>query len=70
MSFVGVAVTRVRKIDVVTYLFGETKPTILRPRLNSYTMLDAAYVSGIMAAEQTHDLYENELLKETTFVIR
>jgi hypothetical protein len=45
MGFVGVVVTRVCKNDVVTHLFEENLPIILRPRLNSYVMVGAAHVS-------------------------
>jgi hypothetical protein len=70
IGFVGVAVTKVRKNDSVTFLFGERLFTILRPQGLSYTMVGAAYVSGILDGEESSDIYRKGLVKETTFLIR
>jgi hypothetical protein len=59
MGFCGIAVSKVRKNDSVTFLFGETIPTILRPRGLPYSMVCASYVSGIMNGELIDDMYEN-----------
>jgi hypothetical protein len=70
MGFVGIAVARVREHDIVTFLFGETLTTVLRPRGVSYNMVGAACVSGIMNGELTEELYESGLVEKTTFIIR
>ncbi|KAH8597707.1 heterokaryon incompatibility protein-domain-containing protein [Bisporella sp. PMI_857] len=70
MGFCGVAMERVRKNDSVTILFGELFPIILRPRGVSYSMVCAAYVSGIMDGELTGDMYKNGVVKKRTFIIR
>ena len=70
MGFVGTAVGRVRMNDSVTFLFGETLPTILRPRGNSYSVVGAAYVSGIMNGELTDEMYKTGFVEKTSFIIR
>jgi hypothetical protein len=70
MGFFGVAVTRSRKNDCVTFVFGQKLPMILWPRGSSYCMVGAASVSGVMHDEVTGDMYENGLVEERTFLIR
>ena len=68
-GFAGLSVSPVLNGDVVVLLGGEDLPTVLRPRGTSYTMLGAASVAGIMRNE-LWDLYNQGLIKGTTFMIR
>lgn len=70
MGFFGVAVTKIRKNDNVTFLFKEQLPIILRPRDLAYFMVGVAYVPGLMNDEVTRDMYERGLVEKRTFLIR
>ncbi|KAH8596691.1 heterokaryon incompatibility protein-domain-containing protein [Bisporella sp. PMI_857] len=70
IGFVGTAVSRVRKNDAVTVLFGERLPVVLQPRGVAYSMVCAAYVSGIMGDELTGEMYKKGLVEKKTFLIR
>jgi hypothetical protein len=70
MGFVGIGVGRVRMDDRVTFLFGENCPTILRPQGDSYSVIGAAQVPGIMDGELTGKMYETGLVVATEFIIR
>jgi hypothetical protein len=70
MGFVGTAVSSVYKDDVVTCLFGEMLPVILRPQEASYRMISTAYVSGLMRDDVPGDMCEKGLVEKTTFLIQ
>jgi hypothetical protein len=70
MGFFGVTVEKVRKNDNITFLFGEKVPIVLRSQDSSYTMVGAAYVSGVMNGELTCDMYQSGLIEKRTFHIR
>lgn len=70
MGFVGIGVGRVRMDDRVTFLFGEDFPTILRPQGDSYSVIGAAHVPGIMDGELTGKMYKTGLVVATEFIIR
>ena len=70
LGFAGITVGRIRPNDVVTILFGERLPIILRPQGASFKMIGAAYVSGITKGEVTPEMYDSGIMEETTFVLR
>jgi hypothetical protein len=69
-GFFGVAVTKIRENDSVTFLFGESLPIVLRARGLSYCMIGAAHVSGVMNDMVTGDMYDKGLVEKRTFRIR
>ena len=48
-GFIGVAAAKAHETDIVSILYGEKRAIILRPHGAFYTIVGAAYVSGLMA---------------------
>jgi len=50
-GFIGMASDRVQKGDAVCVLFGCRAPLIMRQEGNCWTLIQSAYVCGLMAGE-------------------
>ena len=70
IGFIGFGVRRVCIDNRVTFVFGEDCPTILRLQGDSYSVIGAAYVPGIINGELTGKMYETGLVVATEFIIR
>jgi hypothetical protein len=75
-GFIGTCVPASRAGDVAAIIFGSPSPFILRPvagnenEEQSYWLIGSAYVGGIMDGEMVDQLYCEDLMDSTTFLIR
>lgn len=78
-GFIGTCVPDSRVGDVAAIIFGSPVPFILRPPMRSgqvqdnarqtYSLIGASYVGGIMSGEMVDELYCEDLMDSTTFFI-
>jgi hypothetical protein len=75
-GLVGTCVPDSRAGDIAVVLFGSPVPFILRPfpagtngQSQIYALIGASYVSGIMGGEMVDELYCEDLIDSTTFLI-
>jgi hypothetical protein len=75
-GFVGTCVPASHKGDIVVIVFGSPAPFVLRPvpqlegEQQAYSLVGASYVGGIMGGEIVDELYCEDLMDSTTFLLR
>jgi hypothetical protein len=77
-GFVGLCTPLVEVHDQLAIWFGSPVPFVLRAlgpegnqaSSNTYALIGAAYVSGIMNGEMVDELYCEDLIDSTTFYIK
>jgi hypothetical protein len=75
-GFVGTCVPSCRPGDVIVIIFGSPSPFVLRPiavdsgEHQAYWLVGCSYVGGIMNGEMVDELYCEDLMDSTTFLIR
>lgn len=75
-GFIGTCVPVSRAGDIIVIIFGSPSPFVLRPvpvstnEQQSYWLVGCSYVGGIMNGEMVDELYCEDLMDSTTFLIR
>ncbi|KAF2190100.1 HET-domain-containing protein [Zopfia rhizophila CBS 207.26] len=79
-GFIGTCVPDSRRGDIIAIVFGSPVPFVLRPITQSgpaargegqtYSLVGASYVGGIMGGEMVDELYCEDLMDSTTFFIQ
>lgn len=74
-GFVGTCVPDTRGGDIVVIIFGSPTPFVLRPIMHQnehqiHALIGSSYVGGIMAGEIVNELYCEDLVDSTTFLIQ
>jgi hypothetical protein len=75
-GFIGTCVPASRTGDIIAIVFGSPTPFVLRPLPSNpdveqpYWLIGASYVGGIMDGEIVDELYCEDLMDSTTFLIR
>ncbi|KAH5116192.1 hypothetical protein HBH71_119550 [Parastagonospora nodorum] len=75
-GFVGSCVPAGQPGDIIAILFGSPSPFVLRPlpvkqkEQHVYWLIGASYVGGIMDGEMVDELYCEDLMDSTTFLVK
>jgi hypothetical protein len=75
-GFVGTSVPSCRPGDVIAIIFGSPSPFVLRPipvdvgEQQAYWLIGCSYIGGIMNGEMVDELYCEDLMDSTTFLVR
>ena len=75
-GFVGTCVPATQPGDIIVILFGSPSPFVLRPlpvrqgEQHMYWLIGASYVGGIMDGEMVDELYCEDLMDSTTFLVK
>jgi len=75
-GFVGTCIPSGRDGDIIAIVFGSPAPFVLRPippadeEPSYYSLIGTCYVGGIMNGEMVDELYCEDLMDSTTFLIR
>jgi hypothetical protein len=73
-GFVGTCVPTSRKGDVIAIIFGSPTPFVLRPLMAEgervYSLVGTCYTGGIMNGEMVDELYCEDLMDSTSFLIK
>jgi hypothetical protein len=75
-GFIGTCVPASRTGDIIAIVFGSPTPFVLRPLPSNpdveqpYWLIGASYVGGIMDGEIVDELYCEDLMDSTTFLVR
>jgi len=73
-GFIGTCVPASRKGDIIAIVFGSPTPFVLRPLLsegqNVYLLVGTCYTGGIMNGEMVDELYCEDLMDSTKFLLR
>lgn len=75
-GFVGTCMPSTLKSDTIAIVFGSPSPFVLRPIPSTeanelaYSLIGTCYLGGIMNGEMVDELYCEDLMDSTTFLIR
>ncbi|KAF2832516.1 hypothetical protein CC86DRAFT_280695 [Ophiobolus disseminans] len=75
-GFAGTCIPATHKGDTIAIIFGSPAPFVLRPIASiegkepAYTLVGTCYLGGIMNGEMVDELYCEDLMESTTFLVR